>query len=738
MPGRSRASGASSAASPWAWCLRVAAWNYPYLIAVNSVVPALLAGNAVVLKHSAQTPLCGERFAECFAAAGLPAGVFTLLHLEHADTERVIRDPRVDFVAFTGSVAGGRSVQRVAAERFIGVGLELGGCDPVYVRHDADLPHAIENIVDGAYFNSGQSCCGLQRIYVHESVHERFTRGCIELIQQYRLGDPLAPETTLGPVVRTAAAEAIRAQVHASIAAGARAAIEERDFPRSQPGTPYLAPQLLLDAPAHSPVMREEIFGPVAGVMKVRSDAEAVAQMNDSAFGLTAAVWTRDTAAAVALGEQVQTGTWFMNRCDYLDPALAWAGVKRFGAWLYALGSRLRASDAAEIISLAGDDVSAILKANWNYPTTVWAGPGRIAELPAACARLSIRRPLLVTDEGLRDAPMVRRAGELVPGSALFARVRGNPVAANIEEGLAAYRAGGHDGVIAFGGGSALDAGKVIAFMSGQTRPLWDFEDVGDWWTRADPRGIAPIVAVPTTAGTGSEVGRAGVVVNEATHQKKIIFHPQMMPGVVISDPELTLGLPPAITAATGMDAFVHCFEAFCAPGFHPLADGIALEGMRLIQRYLPRACDDGQDIEARSRMLAAASMGATAFQKGLGGVHAIAHPVGAHFNTHHGLTNAVLLPYLLVHNRRALETQLPVIARTLNLDGRAVCRGVRLGARLAQAAEHSALACGDRRHAAQPRHHRPRGLARSVRGRQSQAHRRGGLRPHLPLGSEG
>jgi len=314
--------------------------------------------------------------------------------------------------------------------------------------------------------------------------------------------------------------------------------------------------------------------------------------------------------------------------------------------------------------------VSAILKANWNYPTTVWAGPGRIAELPAACATLGIKRPLLVTDEGLRDAPMIRRARELVPGGGLFARVRGNPVAANIEEGLAAYREGAHDGVIAFGGGSALDAGKVIAFMSGQTRPLWDFEDVGDWWTRADRRGIAPIVAVPTTAGTGSEVGRAGVVINEATHQKKIIFHPQMMPGVVISDPELTVGLPPAITAATGMDAFVHCFEAFCSPGFHPLADGVALEGMRLIQTYLPRAYDDGKDIEARSRMLAAASMGATAFQKGLGGVHAIAHPVGAHFNTHHGLTNAILLPYVIVHNRRAIESHLPVIARTLNLPG--------------------------------------------------------------------
>jgi alcohol dehydrogenase class IV len=314
--------------------------------------------------------------------------------------------------------------------------------------------------------------------------------------------------------------------------------------------------------------------------------------------------------------------------------------------------------------------VSAILKANWNYPTTVWAGPGRIAELPAACAALGIRRPLLVTDEGLRDAPMVRRARELVPGSGLFARVRGNPVAANIDEGLAAYRAGSHDGVIAFGGGSALDAGKVIAFMSGQTRPLWDFEDVGDWWTRADPAGIAPVVAVPTTAGTGSEVGRAGVVVNEETHQKKIIFHPQMMPRIVISDPELTVGLPPAITAATGMDAFVHCFEAFCAPGFHPLADGIALEGMRLIQTYLPRACEHGADLEARSRMLAAASMGATAFQKGLGGVHAIAHPVGAHFNTHHGLTNAVLLPYVITYNRPAIEGRVAVIARVLDLKG--------------------------------------------------------------------
>ncbi len=314
--------------------------------------------------------------------------------------------------------------------------------------------------------------------------------------------------------------------------------------------------------------------------------------------------------------------------------------------------------------------MNVLLKANWSYPTTVWAGPGRIAELPAACVKLGIERPLLVTDQGLGDAPMVRSAFALVPGAGLFAGVCSNPVAANIEEGLGVYRRGDHDGVIAFGGGSALDAGKVIAFMSGQTRPLWDFEDVGDWWTRADRHGIAPIVAVPTTAGTGSEVGRAGVVINEATHQKKIIFHPRMMPGIVISDPELTIGLPPGITAATGMDAFAHCFEAYCAPGFHPLADGIALEGMRLIQSYLPRAYDDGSDIEARSRMLAAASMGATAFQKGLGGVHAISHPVGAHFNTHHGLTNAVLLPYILVHNRAAIEARLAVVARALDLPG--------------------------------------------------------------------
>ena len=315
--------------------------------------------------------------------------------------------------------------------------------------------------------------------------------------------------------------------------------------------------------------------------------------------------------------------------------------------------------------------MSVNLRGNWNYPTTIWAGPGRISELPLACSSVGIARPLIVTDEGLVGTPMIKNALAALKNAALFGAVRGNPALSHVEAGLSAYRAGGHDGVVAFGGGSALDAGKVVAFMSGQTRPLWDFEDIGDWWKRADPAGIAPVVAVPTTAGTGSEVGRAGVILNEETHQKKIIFHPLMMPRIVISDAELTVGLPRGVTAATGIDAFVHCFEAFCAPGFHPLADGVALEGMRLIHRFLPRACADGKDIEARAQMLAAASMGATAFQKGLGGVHAIAHPVGSWFNTHHGLTNAVILPYVMTFNRNAISDKSDVIARVLDLPAR-------------------------------------------------------------------
>jgi acyl-CoA reductase-like NAD-dependent aldehyde dehydrogenase len=309
----------------------VAAWNYPYLIAVNSVIPAIMAGNAVVLKHSAQTPLCAERFAECFRAAGLPEGVFQFLHLSHEDTERIVGDARVAFVAFTGSVEGGRAIQRAAVARFVGTGLELGGCDPAYVRQDADLGHAVENLVDGAFFNSGQSCCGIQRIYVHERLYDDFVAGAISLTQKYVLGDPTDPMTTLGPVVRPAAAEQIRRQVAVSVAKGARAALEERQFPASRAGSAYLAPQLLLDVDHGMSVMREEIFGPVAGVMKVSGDDEAVRLMNDSDFGLTAAVWTRDADAARALGERVQTGTWFMNRCDFLDPALAWVGVKDSG-----------------------------------------------------------------------------------------------------------------------------------------------------------------------------------------------------------------------------------------------------------------------------------------------------------------------------------------------------------------------------------------------------------------------
>jgi acyl-CoA reductase-like NAD-dependent aldehyde dehydrogenase len=311
--------------------LTIAAWNYPYLIAVNSVVPALMAGNAVVLKHSAQTPLCAERFAECFVEAGLPDGLFQILHMSHEHTERAMRDARVDFIAFTGSVAGGHAVQRAVADRFVGTGLELGGCDPVYVRNDANLEHAIENVVDGAYFNSGQSCCGLQRIYVHSALYDKFVDGFVELTRKYQLGSPLDAETTLGPVVRTSAAEGIRKQIGASISAGAKPAISAKGFTLDKVGTPYIAPEVLLNVDNSMPVMREEVFGPVAGIMRVKSDEEAIALMNDSAFGLTAAIWTQDETAALRIGDQVETGTWFMNRCDYLDPALAWVGVKDSG-----------------------------------------------------------------------------------------------------------------------------------------------------------------------------------------------------------------------------------------------------------------------------------------------------------------------------------------------------------------------------------------------------------------------
>jgi acyl-CoA reductase-like NAD-dependent aldehyde dehydrogenase len=311
--------------------LTVAAWNYPFLIAVNSVVPAIMAGNAVLLKHSAQTPLAAERFAECFAHAGLPTGVFQVLHLTHADTEQLIADRRIGCVAFTGSVAGGAAVQRAAVNRFIPIGLELGGNDPAYVREDVNLAHAVENLVDGAFFNSGQSCCGIGRIYVHRSLYEPFVDAFTALTLQYRLGNPLDSATTLGPVVRTSAADSIRAAVARACSAGARAVIGEDRFPHSRAGTPYLSPQVLVDVRHDMEVVHEEIFGPVVCILPVDDDAHAVRLMNDSRYGLTASVWTQDETAAVTLGEQIETGTWFLNRCDYLDPALAWVGVKDSG-----------------------------------------------------------------------------------------------------------------------------------------------------------------------------------------------------------------------------------------------------------------------------------------------------------------------------------------------------------------------------------------------------------------------
>ena len=309
----------------------LAPWNYPYLTAVNAVVPALLAGNAVILKPSHQTPLTGERMAEAFAKGGLPAGVLQTLHLAHAAAERIMASDAIDFVAFTGSVAGGHAVQRALAGRFIGSGLELGGKDPAYVRADADLAAAVDGLVDGAFFNAGQSCCGIERIYVHEAVYDRFVDGYAALTAKYVLGNPLEAATTLGPMSRTSLADAVRTQTAEALAEGARALIDPAGFPADTGDSPYLAPQVLVDVAHGMRVMREESFGPVVGIMPVASDDEAVALMNDSEFGLTAAVYTRDEAAAVALGSRVETGTWFMNRCDYLDPALAWTGVKNSG-----------------------------------------------------------------------------------------------------------------------------------------------------------------------------------------------------------------------------------------------------------------------------------------------------------------------------------------------------------------------------------------------------------------------
>ncbi len=318
----------------------IAPWNYPWLTSVNSVIPALMAGNAVILKHSAQTPLVAERYARAFEAAILPVGVFQFLHLDHGATERVIKDGQVNFVAFTGSVPGGEMVEAAAAGRFIGAGLELGGKDPAYVRADADIGHAVENLVDGAFFNSGQSCCGIERIYVDHAVYDDFIENFTEMTRQYVLGDPTDPETTLGPMVRSEAADFVRKQIKDAVAAGAKALIDPAAFPADKEGTPYMAPQVLIDVDHSMTVMTEESFGPVVGIMKVAGDNEAVALMNDSRFGLTASVWTPDDNAAIAIGERVATGTFFQNRCDTLDPALAWTGVKQSGrgCTLSALG----------------------------------------------------------------------------------------------------------------------------------------------------------------------------------------------------------------------------------------------------------------------------------------------------------------------------------------------------------------------------------------------------------------
>ncbi len=314
------------------------------------------------------------------------------------------------------------------------------------------------------------------------------------------------------------------------------------------------------------------------------------------------------------------------------------------------------------------------LTANWSYPTSVRFGAGRIAELPDACAAAGITRPLLITDRGLSELPITAQTLDILEaaglGRAVFAEVDPNPNDQNLSDGIAAFRSGGHDGVVAFGGGSGLDLGKLVALMSDQTVSVWDLEDIGDWWTRADADAIHPNVAVPTTAGTGSEVGRAGVLTNSADHVKKVIFHPKVLPSQVICDPELTVGMPKAITAGTGLDALAHCLEAYCSPFYHPMSAGIAVEGIRLVFANLPRAYADGTDLEARAEMMSAAAMGAVAFQKGLGAIHALSHPVGAIYGTHHGTTNAVVMPTVLRFNRTAIEERIVALGGYLGIPG--------------------------------------------------------------------
>jgi len=333
------------------------------------------------------------------------------------------------------------------------------------------------------------------------------------------------------------------------------------------------------------------------------------------------------------------------------------------------------------------------LTADWAIPTAIRFGAGRISELAEACRDAGIARPLVVTDPGLAGLPMVARAAAELDAP-VFSDVQGNPTEANVVAGIAALTAGGHDGVVAIGGGSSLDVGKVVAFMAGQSRPMWDFEDVGDNWRRADAAAL-PVVAVPTTAGTGSEVGRAGVITQAATRTKRVIFHPTMMPVAVIADPELTVGLPPDLTAWTGLDALAHALEAYCAPAWHPLAEGIAVEGMRLVHGHLARAVADGGDLEARAAMLAAAAMGATAFQKGLGAVHALSHPVSALYDCHHGLTNAVVMPYVVAHSRPAIEDKLARLAAWPGLAGPAGVLDWILGLRAALGIPHTLAALG-------------------------------------------
>ncbi len=314
------------------------------------------------------------------------------------------------------------------------------------------------------------------------------------------------------------------------------------------------------------------------------------------------------------------------------------------------------------------------LTANWSYPNPIRFGAGRIAEIGDACKAAGMTKPLLITDRGLADNPITTNTLALMEeaglGAAIFSDVDPNPNDFNADAGVAVYREGGFDGVIAFGGGSGLDLAKTVAFMAGQTRPIWDFEDIGDWWTRANADAIAPVVAVPTTAGTGSEVGRASVITNSQTHEKKIIFHPKMLPAVVIADPELTVGMPNFITAGSGLDAFAHCVEAYSSPHYHPMSQGIALEGMRLVKDYLPRAYADGHDLEARGNMMSAATMGATAFQKGLGAIHAMSHPIGAVHHTHHGTTNAVCMPAVLQLNADAIRDRFNLAAAYLGIEG--------------------------------------------------------------------